>query len=84
MAVGTQQTGVNLRVEVARSHTPTSVGTRGHTGSARTDHNEGRSESRNVFRRLGRRADLRNTLNRRRNQERSQHSTSQRRKMTKN
>ena len=80
MAVGTQRTGVNLRVKVACSHMPTFVGTRGHTRSAWTGHNEGRSESRNVFRRLGRGADLRDTLNRRQDQERSQHSTAQRRR----
>ena len=80
MAVRTQWTGVNPRAEVARSHTPTSVGTRGHTGSARTGHNKGRSESGNVFKRLGKGANLRDTLNRRRDQERSQHSTSQRRR----
>ena len=57
--------GVNSRAEVERSYTPTSIGTRWHTGSARTGHNEGRSESGNVFRRLGRWADLKDTLNRR-------------------
>ena len=54
MTVRTQRTGVNSRAEVAHSHTPTSVGTRGHTVSARTSYNEGRSESGNVFRILGR------------------------------
>ena len=61
--------GVKLRAKVARSHTPTSVGTRGDTGSARTGHNEGQSELGNVFKRLGRGADLRDILNKRRDQD---------------
>ena len=53
-AIDTQRTGVNLRVEVARSHMPASIESRGHTDNLQIGDDEERSALGNVFRRLGR------------------------------
>ena len=71
MAVRTQQMGVNLETEVARSHTLTFRGVNTRARSTRPNQGE-RSSLRNLFRRLGHRANLRYTLNRRHDQERFQ------------
>ena len=79
MAVRTQRTSVDLRVEATRSYLLESNRTREHSEIVRTGNNPRRSTTGNVFNRLGRGANMREMLNRNREQEHFQHSTIERR-----